>query len=317
MFDRDALIEAARLVYRHLPPTPQYAWPLLGRRVGADVWVKHENHTPIGAFKVRGGVVFADRLKRARPDVAGIVSATRGNHGQSLAFAARKIGLRATICVPVGNSVEKNAAMRALGAELVEHGEDFDAARERAQDLARERGLHMVPSFHPDLVLGVATYARELYEAAPDLDTVYCPIGLGSGISGLVLVRDLMGLKTKVVGVVAAGAPTYAHSYRAKRAVPTNAAKTLADGMAVRIPDERALDIMLKGVERMVEVTDAEIGAAMRALYEDTHNLAEGAGAAALAALMQERDRQKGKKVAVVLSGGNIDRALYLEILRG
>jgi len=317
MFDRDALIEAARLVYRHLPPTPQYAWPLLGRRVGADVWVKHENHTPIGAFKVRGGVVFADRLKRARPDVAGIVSATRGNHGQSLAFAARKIGLRATICVPVGNSVEKNAAMRALGAELVEHGEDFDAARERAQDLARERGLHMVPSFHPDLVLGVATYARELYEAAPDLDTVYCPIGLGSGISGLVLVRDLMGLKTKVVGVVAAGAPTYAHSYRAKRAVPTNAAKTLADGMAVRIPDERALDIMLKGVERMVEVTDAEIGAAMRALYEDTHNLAEGAGAAALAALMQERDRQKGKKVAVVLSGGNIDRALYLDILRG
>jgi threonine dehydratase len=317
MFDRDALIEAARLVYRHLPPTPQYAWPLLGRRVGADVWVKHENHTPIGAFKVRGGVVFADRLKRARPDVAGIVSATRGNHGQSLAFAARNSGLRATICVPVGNSVEKNAAMRALGAELVEHGEDFDAARERAQDLARERGLHMVPSFHPDLVLGVATYARELYEAAPDLDTVYCPIGLGSGISGLVLVRDLMGLKTKVVGVVAAGAPTYAHSYRAKRAVPTNAAKTLADGMAVRIPDERALDIMLKGVERMVEVTDAEIGAAMRALYEDTHNLAEGAGAAALAALMQERGRQKGKKVAVVLSGGNIDRALYLDILRG
>ena len=317
MFGRDALIEAARLVYRHLPPTPQYAWPLLAKRVGAEVWVKHENHTPIGAFKVRGGVVFADRLRRERPDAAGIVSATRGNHGQSLAFAARATGLRATICVPFGNSVEKNAAMRALGAELVEHGDDFDAAKERAQDLAKERGLYMVPSYHATLVLGVATYARELYEAVSDLDTVYCPIGLGSGISGLVLVRDLMGLKTKVVGVVSTGAPTYALSYRAKRPVPTNSAKTFADGVAVRIPDERALDLMLKGVERMVEVTDEEIGAAMRALYEDTHNLAEGAGAAALAGLMQERDRQRGKKVAVVLSGGNIDRAVYLDILRG
>jgi len=317
MIDRDSLAAASTLVYRQLPPTPQYPWPLLAKRVGAEVWVKHENHTPIGAFKVRGGLVYVERLRRERPDVAGIVSATRGNHGQSLAFAARAAGIKATICVPKGNSTEKNAAMRAFGAELVEHGADFDAARERAQTLAVERGLHMVPSFHPDLVLGVATYAREFFEAAPDLDTVYCPIGLGSGISGLVLVRDLLGLKTKIVGVVSTEAATYALSFKAKRAVATNSADTMADGMAVRIPSEPALALMLKGVERMVEVSDAEIGAAMRALYEDTHNLAEGAGAAAFAALTQEREKFRGKKVGVVLSGGNIDRALYLKVLGG
>jgi len=317
MIDRDSLAAASTLVYRHLPPTPQYPWPLLAKRIGAEVWVKHENHTPIGAFKVRGGLVYVERLRRDRPDVAGIVSATRGNHGQSLAFAARVAGIKATICVPKGNSTEKNAAMRAFGAELVEHGVDFDAARERAQTLAAEQGLHMVPSFHPDLVLGVATYARELFEAAPDFDTVYCPIGLGSGICGLVLVRDLMGLKTKIVGVVSTEAATYALSFKAGRAVATNSADTMADGMAVRIPSEPALALMLKGVERMVEVSDAEIGAAMRALYEDTHNLAEGAGAAAFAALTQEREKFRGKKVGVVLSGGNIDRALYLKVLAG
>lgn len=317
MIDKDVLENASRIVYRHLPPTPQYAWPLLAKRVGAEVWVKHENHTPIGAFKVRGGVVYMERLKRERPEVVGVVSATRGNHGQSIAFAARAAGIAATICVPIGNSVEKNSAMRAFGAELIEHGADFDAARERAQALATERGLHMVPSYHPDLVAGVATYARELFAAVPDLDTVYCPIGLGSGIAGLVTVRDLLGLKTKVVGVVSTEAAAYAMSFKAKRPIATNSANTLADGMAVRIPNEEALALMLKGVERMVEVTDDEIAAAMRALFQDTHNLAEGAGAAAFAALTKERERHRGRKVGIVLSGGNIDRDVYLKILGG
>jgi threonine dehydratase len=309
--------DAAAIVHATMPATAQYAWPLLAQRTGCETWVKHENHTPTGAFKVRGGLVYMDRLKRERPEVKGVVSATRGNHGQSIALAAAKAGIAAAIVVPHGNSVEKNAAMRAFGAELVEAGHDFDAAKETAMQLAKERGLAMVPSFHRDLVRGVATYALELFRAAPALDTVYVPIGLGSGICGTIAVRDALGLKTKVVGVVSTEAPAYALSFSAGKVVATNSANTMADGMAVRGPDDEALEIILKGADRIVQVSDAEIAAAMRAYYEDTHQLTEGAGAASLAALLQERDRMKGKKVGLVLSGGNIDREVYLRALAG
>jgi len=307
--------DAAAIVHAAMPATPQYAWPLLARRTGCEVWVKHENHTPTGAFKVRGGLVYMARLKREQPGVAGVISATRGNHGQSIALAAARVGIAATIVVPRGNSVEKNAAMRAFGAELVEEGHDFDAARETAMRLAGERGLSMVPSFHRDLVRGVATYALEFFRAAPALDTVYVPIGLGSGICGVIAVRDALGLSTKVVGVVSTEAPAYALSFAAGKVVATNSADTMADGMAVRGPDAEALAMICTGAERIVQVNDAEIAIAMRAYYEDTHQLTEGAGAASLAALMQERDRQAGKRIGLILSGGNIDRPLYLRAL--
>ena len=308
--------DASRIVYAAMPPTAQYAWPLLAKRTGCEVWVKHENHTPTGAFKVRGGLVYMDRLKHAHGErLKGVISATRGNHGQSIAVGAAKVGIAATIVVPEGNSVEKNAAMRAFGAELVEAGHDFDAARDAALRLAEHRGLTMVPSFHRDLVRGVATYALELFRGAPPLDTVYVPIGLGSGICGVIAMRDALSPTTKVVGVVSTEAPAYALSFAAGKVVPTNSADTMADGMAVRGPDAEALAIILKGADRIVQVSDAEIAAAMRAYYEDTHQLTEGAGAAALAALMQERQRMAGKRVALVLSGGNIDRPLYLRLL--
>ena len=308
---------AADIVYRTLGPTPTYAWPLLARRAGCEVWVKHENHTPIGAFKVRGGLVYMDKLSRTGRAVAGVISATRGNHGQSIALAAAKVGLSAVIYVPEGNSVEKNAAMEAFGAELVVHGRDFDAAREACEQAAMERGLHMVPSFDMTLVRGVATYAIEFFQAAPNLDVAYVPIGMGSGICGMIAARDALGLSTDIVGVVSAGAKTVALSFEAGRPVPTNEARTFADGMACRLPNEAALDIIGKSAERIVTVTDGEIADAMRYFYEDTHNLAEGAGAAALAALMQERDRLGGKKAGVVLTGGNIDRRIYLDVLNG
>ena len=308
---------AAGIVYAAMPPTAQYAWPLLGLRTGCEVWVKHENHTPIGAFKVRGGLVYMDRLKRRAPGLKGVVSATRGNHGQSIALAAARNGIAATIVVPQGNSVEKNAAMRAFGAELIEAGHDFDAARDAAIRLAAERGLTMVPSFHRDLVAGVASYALELFRAAPPLDTVYVPIGLGSGLCGTIAARDALGLSTKVVGVVSTGAPAYALSFAAKKVVPTNSADTMADGMAVRGPDAEALEIILKGCDRIVQVSDDEVMEAMRAYYTDTHQITEGAGAAALAALMQERDGMKGRKVGLILSGGNIDKPVYLRALAG
>ncbi len=309
--------QAARIVYGAMAPTPQYAWPLLAKRTGCEVWVKHENHTPIGAFKVRGGLVYMERLKKEHAGVKGVISATRGNHGQSIALAAARAGIAAVIVVPQGNSVEKNAAMRAFGAELVEAGHDFDAAREAALLLAGERGLSMVPSFHRDLVCGVASYALELFRGSPPLDTVYVPIGLGSGICGVIAVRDALGLSTKVVGVVSTEAPAYALSFSAGKVVATNSANTMADGMAVRGPDPQALDIILKGADRICQVSDDEIATAMRAYYEDAHQLTEGAGAGALAALLQERERMKGKRVGLILSGGNIDRALYLRVLGG
>jgi len=309
------LESATTLVHSVMPPTPQYRWPLLCGRAGTEVWVKHENHTPAGAFKVRGGIAYVDHLKRAEPGVRGVIAATRGNHGQSVAFAARRAGLDAVIVVPKGNSVEKNAAMRALGGELIEHGHDFQAAYEYAQGLAGERRLHPLPSYHAVLARGVGTYALEFLRAAPDLDTVYVPIGLGSGICGVMAARDALGLKTKVVGVVAESAPAYALSFAQGKAVSTNSADTMADGMACRVPNAEALEAILKGVERIVQVSDDAIKAAMRAYFADTHNVAEGAGAAPLAALMAERARMAGKRVGLVLSGGNVDTAVYRDVL--
>jgi threonine dehydratase len=300
-----------------VPPTPQYAWPLLKERLGVDVVVKHENHTPIGSFKVRGGVVFFDRLKRQRPQVRGIISATRGNHGQSLAFAGARAGVAVTIVVPHGNSIEKNVAMRSFGAELIEHGRDFDDAREHAVRIAAARGLEFAPSFHRDLVLGVATYAHELFTSISDLDTVYVPIGLGSGICGVISARDALGHRARIVGVVAEGANTYSRSLAAGRIVPTNSAVTFADGMAVRMPDAAALDVIRRGADRIVEVSDDEIAEAVRIIYSATHNCAEGAGAAALAALVKERERRRGGSAAVILSGHNIDRAWMQAVLAG
>jgi threonine dehydratase len=306
---------AAGTVHSVMSATPTHRWPLLAARSGADVWVKHENHTPIGAFKVRGGIVCMERLKKDRPDVRGVITATRGNHGQSVAFGARRVGLACTVVVPHGNSIEKNAAMKAFGAELIEHGHDFQAAYEFAMGLAAERQLFALRSFHPWLVAGVSTYALELFRAVVEIDTVYVPIGLGSGISGMIAARDALGLKTKIVGVVAENAPSYALSFEARQPVSTNSAQTIADGMACRVPDEAALAVIWEGAERIVRVSEPEIRAAMRHYFTDTHNVAEGAGAAALAALLQERTAMQGKRVALILSGGNVDRSLFTEIL--
>ena len=311
MFDLPALEEAARLVHGVFPPSPQYAWPLLAARTGAEVWVKHENHTPTGAFKVRGGLTYFDRLRRERPGIAGVISATRGNHGQSLAYAGARAGVPVAIVVPRGNSVEKNAAMRAFGARLIEHGEDFDAARLEAMRLAEAERLEFAPSFAPALVLGVATYALELFRGAPPLDALYVPIGLGSGICGCIMTRDLLGLSTEIIGVQSTEADAYARSFAAGRVVTVPSANTRADGMATRIPDPAALELIRKGASRIITVTDDEVAEAIRAYWRDTHNLAEGAGAAPLAALMQERDRMHGKRVAAILCGGNIDLALF------
>ncbi|MDP1924459.1 MAG: threonine dehydratase [Thiobacillus sp.] len=311
MFDLQQLEHAHGVVGAAMPPTPALAWPLLSERLGADVIVKHENHTPIGAFKVRGGLVYVDRLKREQPGTTGIISATRGNHGQSLAYAASRYRLPVTIYVPRGNSVEKNRSMQALGAELVEHGEDFQAAREEAIRRAAATGFHIVPAFHPNLVLGVATYALELLRKAPDLDVLYVPIGQGSGVCGCIMARDLLGFKTEIVGVQSTEAPSYALSFAAGAVVTTESSNTLADGMATRVPDPDALAIIRKGCSRIVQVSDDAVAAAIRAYWTDTHNLAEGAGAAALAAALQDKSRLRGKRVGLILSGGNIDFDLF------
>jgi len=316
MFSMAELDEAAAVVHAAFPPTPAYAWPLLAARCGCEVWVKHENHTPTGAFKVRGGLTYFDRLRRRGDAVRGVVSATRGNHGQSLAYAGARAGVKVTIVVPRGNSTEKNAAMRAFGATLVEHGSDFDEARVHAKALAEQEGLRFAPSFHADLVVGVATWAHELFrevskQGGPPLDALYVPIGLGSGICGAIRTRDLLGLSTEIIGVQSTGAPSYALSFAAGHVVETNRADTKADGMATRQPDAEALAIIRAGAVRVVTVTDDEVAAAIRAYWTDTHNLAEGAGAAPLAALLQESERQAGRRVGLVLCGGNIDLDLF------
>lgn len=309
------LESAAELVYRTLPPTPQYRWPLLEARTGAELWLKHENHTPVGAFKVRGGLVYMEDLHRSQPAVRGVICATRGNHGQSVALAARMHGLAAVIVAPHGNSVEKNAAMRALGTELIECGHDFQAASEAADRLASERGLHRVPSFHPLLIRGVGTYALELFRAVRDIEMVYVPIGLGSGICGIIAARNALGLPARIVGVVASAAPAYARSLAQKTPVSHEVTTRIADGMACRTPVPESLALIAANVERVIEVTDDEVEAAMRALFADTHNVAEGAGAAALAAVLRESDAVRGRRVAAILTGGNVDADVFARVL--
>ena len=315
--DKSDLEQAAHLVHAHMPPTPQFVWPQLCEKVGATVWVKHENHTPTGAFKVRGGITFADWLRRTHPDVQGIITATRGNHGQSQARAATAAGLQVRILVPRGNSPEKNAAMRGFGGTVIEHGEDFDDARVEAQRLSEEENLFMVPPFHRELVRGVASYALELFAAAADLDTVYVPVGCGSGICGVIAVRDALGLSTEIVGVVSTRALAVKLSFESGDLTETDSAATFADGIAVRVPVKEAFDIYSKGADRIIEVTDDEIAAAIRIYFRDTHNAAEGAGAASLAALLREKDRMHGKTVGVILTGGNIDTEDFAAVLQG
>ena len=311
----EELEAAARLVYKSMPATPQYRWPLLETRVGTTVWVKHENHAPTGAFKVRGGLVYMDRLLREGEKPAGVVSATRGNHGQSIGYAARQYGVRAAVVVPHGNSTDKNAAMRALGVEVIEQGHDFQAAAEVADEIAKKRGWLRFPSFHPLLVCGVGTYALELFKAAPEIDTVYVPVGMGSGLCGIIGARDALGLRTRVVAVVSAGAPAFALSYAQGKTVSHEVTTDIADGMACRTPDASALAIARRGMERVVQVTDDEVKSAMRALFSDTHNVAEGAGAAALAALMKDKESMRGLTAAIVLTGGNVDSGVYAKVI--
>ena len=311
------LDEAAKLIYRHMPPTPQYNWPLIDEMVGTEVWIKHENHTPVGAFKIRGGIIYLEALKHREPAVTGVVGATRGNHGQSMGFAARITGVPAVVVVPHGNSPEKNAAMRALGVDLIVSGEDFQAACEAADQIALERGMHRLPSMDPMLVRGVGTYGMEFLRAVAELDTVYVPIGMGSGICGMMAARDALGSKTRVVGVVSTGAPAYKLSFEAGEKMEHAVTTVLADGMACRSPNEDALAAMLTGCERVIAVSDEEVAVAMRGLFIATHNVAEGAGAASFAAALQEKDKMRGRRIGVVLCGGNVDADVFSKVLAG
>jgi len=313
----DQIREAQALVYRYMPPTPQYSWPLINQRLGAEAWIKHENHTPVGAFKLRGALVHGTWLKETQPGLIGVVAATRGNFGQGVATAARLLGLKAVIVVPRGNSVEKNRATEAMGAELVEHGADFQESLEYASILARERGYTMIESFHERLVLGTATYALELFQAAPKLDRVYVPIGMGSSVCGMVAARDALNLSTEIVGVTSAACAATALSFKQRKLVEAPAASEIADGLACRKPNPEALEIIWAHVARIVEVSDAEIAEAMSIYYQDTHNVAEGAGAAALAATIKEKSSLVGERAGIILTGGNVDREVFVAALGG
>lgn len=308
---------AARVVYREFQATPQYRWGLSSQRLGTDCWIKHENHSPVGAFKLRGGLTYFEALKQRGELPAEVIAATRGNHGQSIGWAARRHGVACIIVVPIGNSLEKNAAMRALGVTLIEHGEDFQASREFAIALAGERGAHMVPSYHPDLVSGVATYWWEFMLAVPQLDVVYVPIGLGSGACAAIAAKLALKRSLRIVGVVSAHATTYADSLRAGHVVEAPVSTQLADGMACRVADPAALAVLLPHIDHIVQVTDDEVAQAMRDLFADTHNVAEGAGAASFAAAMQERRQLAGQMVGTTLCGGNVDSATMARVLAG
>jgi len=307
---------AAQVVYREFQATPQYRWALSSQRLGSDCWVKHENHTPVGAFKIRGGLTYFDRLRQNGALPAHVISATRGNHGQSIGWAARAHGVACSIVVPMGNSLEKNAAMRALGVTLIEHGSDFQASREYAMALAAQTGAHMVPSFHPDLLRGVSTYWWEFFKAVPQLDVVYVPVGQGSGVCSAIAAKLALGHKARIVGVVSSHATTYADSLAAGRVVEAPVTTELADGMACRVADKEALDIMTPQLDHIVKISDAEVAQAMRDLYADTHNVAEGAGAASFAAAMQERHALRGQVVGTTISGGNVDAPALARVLQ-
>lgn len=304
--------KAVELIAPHVSPTPQYRWPLLSERCSADVWVKHENTTPIGSFKIRGGITYLANL-----DTDHVICATRGNHGQSVAYAARLYGAKATVVVPIGNSIAKNEAMRAFGATLVEYGRDFTEAHQYAQQLATDMKCHFVPSFHRQLVVGVATCGIELLTAVPSLDAIYVPIGLGSEICAMIAARQALGLKAEIIGVVADNAPAYALSFEQGKRITTDFADTIADGVAVREPDQTALEIIQQHVARIVRVTEAEIAAAMRVYFTDTHHVIEGAGATTLAALIKERSQMTGRRAGVIASGGNVSLDLYCRVLDG
>ena len=306
---------AAQVVYRDFAPTPQYRWALLSERLGTDCWLKHENHTPVGAFKIRGGLTYFDQLARRGALPREVFSATRGNHGQSMGWAARRHGVACSIVVPHGNSAEKNAAMRALGATLIEHGADFQEAREHALALATARGAHMVPSFHRDLVCGVATCWWEMLRAVPQLDVVYVPIGQGSGACAAIAAKQALGHSVRIVGVVSSHATTYADSIAAGRVVEAPVSTLLADGMACRLADPEALAILAPHLDHTVQVSDLEVAAAMRAIFTDTHNVAEGAGAAAFAAALQEKAQLRGQAVGLALTGGNVDASMFAGVL--
>ena len=309
-------IEAAKALIRpHIRETPTYRWPLLEAGLGCELWLKHENHTPVGAFKIRGGLVYMDELKRAQPEVRGVIAATTGNHGQSIAFAAKLNGLRAVIVVPHGNNPEKNNAMRSLGAELVEHGNEFQEALEYSRELAVREGLHAVPSFHPWLVRGVATYGLEMFRSVADLDAVFVPIGLGSGFCGIAAARAALGLKTKIIGVVSEHAPAYALSFEQRQFVEQPSATRVAEGVACKTPNRDALELVIHHAHEMVTVNDDEALAAMREIIQATHNIAEGAGALAYAALKKHREQWQGKRIACVLTGGNASMAMIARAL--
>jgi len=317
LFTLDEFEATTATVRALVPPTPAYAWPLLAERTGAAVIVKHENHTPTGSFKARGMLVYIEALRRSDGTLKGLVTATTGNHGQSVAIAAARSGIPSIIVVPKGNSTEKNAAMEAFGGQLLTAGKDFDESRVVAEQIQHDRGYHFVPAFHRELVKGVATYAHELFTSCPDLDVVYVPIGMGSGICGLITMRDLLGRRTEIVGVVAENAPAFALSFEAGRPIKANSARTFADGMACRDPQQEAFEIVARGAARIVRVSEQEIAQAIRIYYTATHNLAEGAGAAPRAARLKEKARYAGKRVGLILSGGNIDMAVLAQILRG
>jgi threonine dehydratase len=311
----DEVRAASEIIYRLMPPTPQYNWPLLSERLGAEVWLKHENHTPIGAFKARTAIVYAEKLLQREPGTRGLIAATRGNHGQSVALAAKRNNLPCIIVVPHGNSAEKNAAMRGQGAKLIEHGEDFQSSLEHAMQLGAELGYHLVPPYHRDIVLGIATYWLELFTAVPEIDVVYVPVGMGSGICSAATVRNGLSLQTKIVGVVSDQAPMYALSFEARKIVEAPAQTAIADGLACRKGNEEALAVMLGNVAHIVRVTDAEVADAMRALFTDTHNVIEGAGAASLAAAVKEAPALKGKRIALIATGGNVDHDVFCRVL--
>jgi threonine dehydratase len=309
--------QAQRVVYAHMPPTPQYTWPLMNQRLGTEVWLKHENHSPVGAFKLRGALVYMDWLKKSQPGIKGVAAATRGNHGQGVGMAARLNGLKAVIVVPHGNSKEKNRAMAAQGAELIVHGNDFQESLEYSAGLAVERGFAKVESFHVQLLMGTGTYAKEFLEGVPTLDTVYVPIGLGSSICGMAAARNALGLETEIVGVVSKASPSYSLSFAQRKVVEAPSKTEIADGLACRKPNAQAMEFIWKNVARIFEVSDGEIAAAMRALYEDTHNIVEGAGAAGVAAAMAEKKANYDKRIGIVITGGNVDMEVYARVLAG
>jgi threonine dehydratase len=315
--DTKAIADAAEFLRELVPPTPQFVWPQVAAAFGAEVWFKHENHTPIGAFKARSVAIYFRELLRRDATVSGVVTATRGNHGQAVGLAARLFKLPATVFVPRGNSVEKNAAMRALGATLIEHGDDFQESREEALRVATRDGLHLVPSYHLDIVKGVATYWAELFRAAPDIDVVYVPIGMGSGICAAAAARNLLSPRTKIVGVCSSHALASSRSFAARAVIEAPVATKLGDGMACRKLDAESIAIMVDNVERIVEVTDAELAEAMRAIFRLTHNVAEGAGAAGFAAAWRERESLAGKRVGLSITGGNVDAPVFADVLAG